>query len=246
MPESHADGYILLMHDITTLRDLSRFKDEMLRVVSHDLRSPVALIISAHEMLSFDLTDLDADSLVPRYLEIIQQSTERMSGLLDDLLRADPSSKERIDGEILIRRVVERVWPMAEQKRQTLDTRFALRRPGGSAGRPDAAGRGGRKLPDQRHQVHARWRRPSACDAYVEDQRLYYLVEDNGPGIAPEYQDQLFEAYFRSPDSASAKQKGYGIGLSLVKSIVSRHGGEVWMESSGAKGSRFGLWLPLI
>lgn len=244
IPDTPGGGFIVLMHDITTLRDLSRFKDEMLRVVSHDLRSPLALIISARELLDSDLGDQAEDSLVARYLDIIKQSTDRMEGLLHDLLRADPSSKEQIDVEILIRRVAERIWPLAEEKQQTihLDLNFDSRAT--ILGDPMLLGEA-----VENYMTNAVKYTPSGgaitVHASVDKGRLNYFVEDNGPGIAEEHIPQLFEAYFRTPEQRNNGEKGYGIGLNLVKTIVHRHGGDVWVESTEQVGSRFGLWLPL-
>ena len=67
-------------------------------------------------------------------------------------------------------------------------------------------------------------------------------VEDTGPGIRPEDQAGLFEPFVRL--SKRDTQPGFGLGLSLVKDIVERHGGRVTLESSVGKGSIFGLRLP--
>jgi signal transduction histidine kinase len=216
----------------------------MLRVVSHDLRSPLALIISARELLDSDLDEQDEESLVGRYLDIIKQSTDRMEGLLHDLLRADPSAKEHIDVEILIRRVAERVWPLAEEKQQTLNLDLNFDSRATILGDPMLLGEA-----VENYMTNAVKYTASGGEikihASVDNGRLNYVVEDNGPGIAQEHLPQLFEAYFRTPNQRGDGSKGYGIGLNLVKTIVHRHGGDVWVESTEQVGSRFGLWLPL-
>src|SRR5690606_14305631 len=79
-------GYVVVLRDITTLRDLNRFKDEMLQMASHDLRSPLALIVGYCSLIALEAPE---GSPVHEYLDIIQRSTERMKGLLDDLLRVE-------------------------------------------------------------------------------------------------------------------------------------------------------------
>jgi signal transduction histidine kinase len=79
-------------------------------------------------------------------------------------------------------------------------------------------------------------------ESSIQDEQLHFVVEDNGPGIAAQHLPHLFEAYYRLPDNP---QKGYGIGLNLVKTILERHAGQVWVESKEGVGSRFGFWLPL-
>jgi signal transduction histidine kinase len=67
-------------------------------------------------------------------------------------------------------------------------------------------------------------------------------VRDNGPGIAPEYQQKVFELFERLDSGAS---EGTGIGLALVKRIVEVHGGRIWVESEGGgKGSTFRFTVP--
>jgi signal transduction histidine kinase len=78
--------------------------------------------------------------------------------------------------------------------------------------------------------------------AYSQEDRFHFIVEDNGIGIADEHLPHLFEPYYRPPGTV---EQGYGIGLNLVKTIVERHRGGVWVESIEKVGSRFGLWLPL-
>ena len=78
--------------------------------------------------------------------------------------------------------------------------------------------------------------------ASVQDDRFEFIVEDNGIGIAAEYVPHLFEPYYRPPGTV---EQGYGVGLNLVKTIVERHRGQVWVESILHEGSRFGFWLPL-
>ena len=68
------------------------------------------------------------------------------------------------------------------------------------------------------------------------------MVEDTGIGIAPEHLPHLFEPYYRPAETI---EQGYGIGLNLVKTIVERHRGRVWVNSEKGVGSQFGFWLPL-
>ncbi|NJW52516.1 ATP-binding protein [Salinimicrobium oceani] len=75
----------------------------------------------------------------------------------------------------------------------------------------------------------------------IEDRQVYF-VKDNGIGIAPEFRKKIFETFQRAVGS---KFKGSGIGLAIVKKIVEKHNGEVWVESSPGKGSEFYFYLDL-
>ncbi len=243
-PARRSIGYVVVMHDVTTLRDLHRFKDEMIKVVSHDLMNPVSLVASASEMLELDMPPLDAESAIPQYMSIIKQATDRMQGLLDDLLRAETSNQSAVEPSELINIVMGNMQPLAHNKRHTLtaavnldDTleivvdpmliREAMENYVSNAIKYTQAG--GR----------------ITIRAFVEDNRLHYLVEDNGIGIGAEHLPHLFEPYYRVERPETADIEGYGVGLNLVKTIIERHQGEVWVESELGKGSRFGFWLPL-
>jgi chemotaxis family two-component system sensor kinase Cph1 len=75
-----------------------------------------------------------------------------------------------------------------------------------------------------------------------EDSNVVYTVEDNGIGIAPEHQETVFQIFQRvHPKSRS----GEGLGLTIVRHILERHGGKAWLESEPGKGSRFHVSLPI-
>jgi len=69
-------------------------------------------------------------------------------------------------------------------------------------------------------------------------------VSDDGPGIAPEVRERVFERFFRVDKARSRDQGGTGLGLSIVKHIILAHGGRVWVEASALGGARFCLTLP--
>jgi PAS domain S-box-containing protein len=75
-----------------------------------------------------------------------------------------------------------------------------------------------------------------------EDSNVVYTVEDNGIGIAPEHQERVFQI-FQRVDTAAIP--GEGLGLTIVRRILDRHGGKVWLESEPGRGSRFHVSLPI-
>ena len=75
-----------------------------------------------------------------------------------------------------------------------------------------------------------------------EDSNMVYTVEDNGIGIAPEHQETVFQIFQRVDPTASS---GEGLGLTIVRRILERHGGETWLESEPGRGSRFYVALPI-
>ena len=87
-----------------------------------------------------------------------------------------------------------------------------------------------------------------AVEVRLEEQgdRLRLSVKDNGYGIAPERHARIFERFYRAKEPGTDHIGGTGLGLSLVKTVIERHGGQVWFESASGAGSTFGFWLPLL
>jgi len=83
------------------------------------------------------------------------------------------------------------------------------------------------------------WVRGGAKDGFVRVE-----VGDNGPGIAPEDQERIFQE-FQQAGSDAGKPQGTGLGLALAKKFVEMHGGQIWLESEVGKGSRFFFTLPI-
>lgn len=71
-------------------------------------------------------------------------------------------------------------------------------------------------------------------------------MEDTGYGIPADQQARIFEPYFRASQRGTGHIEGTGVGLSLVKEVVGRHGGNVWFTSAEGAGSTFGFWLPML
>lgn len=80
--------------------------------------------------------------------------------------------------------------------------------------------------------------------ARKEDNRAIFEVHDQGIGIAADYIPRLFDQFYRVHDTTTAQIEGSGMGLSIVRTIVEKHGGQVFVTSTLGKGSTFGFWLP--
>ncbi|MEM7033157.1 MAG: sensor histidine kinase, partial [Chloroflexota bacterium] len=82
----------------------------------------------------------------------------------------------------------------------------------------------------------------------VQDDQVILTVEDNGDGIPPEHQPFVFERFYRADQARNRKRRGYGMGLSIVRSIVHAHGGQVDVFSRGVPGeiTRFTITIPLV
>ncbi len=255
---SQRRGYVIVMHDVTTLRDLYRFKEEMLKIVSHDLRSPLAIIAGYNDMMSNDATDVMAEvrdandvmSQVGDYTDAIKRSIDRMDTLLTDLLQIRKIDEKGLHLEPdvvlidLVRPAIQHGQMQGRPKDQTIasDVRIddtvkgtidttLLRQ-----AMENYVSNAVKYTPAGGHII---------VRAFVKERLFYFEVEDNGIGIPEESIPFLYESFYRVNPAANTSISGTGLGLSLVKSIVERHGGEVYVTSEVGVGSTFGLWIPM-
>lgn len=246
-PLRGAVGFVIVMHNITELKDLARFKDEMLRMATHDLRSPLALISGYADMIATDTPD--PNSPVFEYLDIIRRSVERMGALIEDLLRVERirsnplELQTHIEPELIVRQVVINTRLLAEAKQQRFMTDIALE------GVPFIVADTVLLRQAMENLVNNAVKYTPAggqitLRAWYDAARFYFCVVDTGIGIAPEHQARVFESFYRVP-SAAQTERGSGLGLSLVKNVVLRHHGDVWLRSQVNLGSEFGFWIPL-
>lgn len=227
------------------LRQALHARDEVLGIVSHDLRNPVGTIFSAASLL-LEL-ELSPEKRTDQ-LTAIKRSAERMNLLIRDLLDV-----ARMEAGAL------RVVPARFRVRELLDELMGLHLDRGRVGGvelasvlddPEARGWGDRdrilqalsNLVDNALKFTPEGGRVEV-GARVEPagEGLLLWVEDSGPGIAPDDQARLFDRFWQV---SRRDRRGAGLGLSIVEGLVRAHGGRVWLESSLGEGTTFFLLLP--
>ncbi len=242
-------GRVAVMRDITHFKELDEMKSDFVATVSHDLRAPLTFIRGYATMLMMvgELNEKQHE-----YLNHILQGIEQMSALINDLLNL-----RRIEAGVGIRHeschigliLVEAVDSMraratakgiglrlepSEGAPMVIGDRTLLRQAIGNL--VDNAIKYTRVGGDVRVGL-------SINDAEGE---TVVAIADNGIGIAAEDQVRLFEKFYRVKRRETGDISGTGLGLALVKSIVERHNGRVWVESQLNKGSTFFIALPII
>lgn len=246
-PTRSANGFVIVLHDVTKIRDLHRFKDEMLRLASHDLRSPLALIVGYADMVSMDIPD--ADSPIHSHVDSILRSARRMDNLLEDMLRIEQirTSPLELHEEVVPKEMVDSAvlnsQPQAESKQIQLSLEV-------NYGEDSAYVVADQVLIRQAMENlignALKYTFPSGkvtAYAKVDDDRFHFLVMDNGIGIPQDKIAYVFESFYRVPNAKGIQ--GTGLGLSLVKNVVEQHKGQVWVVSEENEGSTFGFWLPI-
>ncbi|MDB4952514.1 MAG: two-component hybrid sensor and regulator [Myxococcales bacterium] len=218
----------------------ARARDEILAVVSHDLRGPLHAISLAHEALRDELT-----GPATRYLGAIERASMRAERLITDLLEATAIENGAIS---LSKGLVDAVSIV---KQAAADHELLVKETGSKiiAQLPDeqivvSADR------DRVLQVlgnlvgnslkHARGT-PIEISVARHDRSAVIAVRDQGPGIGPSELPHIFDRYW----SGRTKKGGAGLGLAIAKGIVSAHGGQLAVDSKPGEGARFFFTLPL-
>jgi signal transduction histidine kinase/ActR/RegA family two-component response regulator len=229
------------------LRAANRQKDQFLAMLAHELRNPLAPIMTAAQLLK--VGRLDPRS-VANASEIIARQAAHMTDLVNDLLDVSRVTrglvaleKEELDLNVIVSAAVEQVRPLIDARRHSLTLQLS--------------GRSAHVIGDRTRLVQvisnilnnaAKYTAPGGrltLSVTVDEQRVLVAVRDNGVGIAPDILPYIFDLFTQAERTPDRSQGGLGIGLALVKSLVALHGGTVHASSDGiGEGSEFCICLP--
>jgi PAS domain S-box-containing protein len=239
--EGRLVNVIANVRDITKFREAEELKSTFVSVVSHELKTPVALIKGYAETLRREDANWDR-AVVQESLAVINEEADRLTGLIDDLLDASRLQAGALRLNLadvpldqLARRLVEKF--KTQSSRHTLRADFP-------PDFPPVAGDEERlrqvltnllsnalKYSPEGGEVVVRGR--------VEPGQVLISVSDQGPGIAAPDLPHVFERFYRGDSDLTRRTPGAGLGLFLAKSVVDAHGGRIWVESAPGQGTTF-------
>jgi signal transduction histidine kinase len=231
---------------IGELRRLATYKSQLLKTVSHELKNPLGAVVGYAEMLESD-PSVDGDAR--RSVVALDRAARRMSRLVDDLLLLaqveDPDSAratDSMDAVPVVLDAVELVRVAATRRRLTLE----LTAPDGVVEvccEPADLDRVLTNLVSNavKYTPQGRTIRMTLLEHADE---VEIAVTDEGIGISEADQDRLFTEFFRSTNPQAVAQPGTGLGLTICRRIVERHGGRITVESELGAGSTFRVFLP--
>ena len=242
--EAHSQ---LLFHN-EQLLEADKLKDEFVALISHDLRTPLTSIVGYIELALDDAVEPPLDEERRGYLDVVARSSERLLGLVDDLLfvaRLQSGSLEIDPHEIDLGRITaQAVEDMrAPCGRQGCGHRISRR---------DRRARRGGQGPDlpvarQPHlecdQVHTRGR-PHRAARGRTDAGCVLEVADTGIGLSPGDAERVFDRFFRSERATNRQIQGTGLGLFIARAITDAHGGKIGVTSTVGEGTTFRIELP--
>lgn len=237
-------GCFIIIHDISILKNAEKYQKQFTADVSHELKTPLSTIKGFSEILLRD-TDIDVDKRT-EFLQLIQDESLRMERLLKDLMIIAQMDRVDYDLDIVATSIDEildettrRLAPKIEQKNLTLSKEIEK-----AIIMVD---------PYKIQQVFTNLinnaiNYTDEGSIYVEghlDEDVYIIkVSDTGIGIKPSQIDKIFKRFYRVDKTRSRKTGGSGLGLSISKNVVMRHGGNIYVESTPQKGSTFIVELP--
>ncbi len=239
---------IAVVRDITRFREADALKDTFISVVSHELKTPVAIIKGYAETLLRPEAQRDP-ALLQEMLGAITEEADRLARLVDDLLDASRLQAgglpfrdvQDVDLRLIARRVVARYTPQSE--RHTLRLDFPAQFP---TIRGD---------PQRLEQVldnlvsNAIKYSPDGGEVIIKGEvkpaEVILSVSDEGIGIPLDEQERIFDRFYRVENPATRAVSGTGLGLYLTRAIVQAHGGRCWVHSVPGEGATFYVALPL-
>jgi signal transduction histidine kinase len=258
---------IVNVHDITRFREEEEMKSTFTSIISHELKTPVALIKGYAQTLARPDARWDVETSRSS-LQIIEEEADRLEGLIDNLLDASRIQAQGlkldfadVDLEHLLRRLAEAyrtqtrnhrievtfdgslplIWGDEERLRQlftNLLSNAIKYSPQGGAIR--VGGWLHRSEGSERASLPGNPLPPLAAGDFV-----VIYVADHGIGIPASDLPRIFDRYYRVDSTLRRSTAGAGLGLYLARTIVEAHGGQIWATSEQGKGTTFFVALPL-
>ncbi|NUQ64433.1 MAG: HAMP domain-containing protein [Pirellulales bacterium] len=241
-------GVLVVLNDVTRLRQLENVRREFVANASHELRTPVTSIKGFVETLLDG--GLDDRQNAERFLTIVLNQANRLESLFNDILSLARIEKESEEQAVELRpghvdevleSVVQSYRPRADRKRINLVCESS---PGLEARiNPRLLEQAVANLVDNAVKYGTEGSTVRIL-ARRDHAGLVIEVTDEGPGIDPKHFPRLFERFYRVDKARSDKLGGTGLGLAIVKHIAAAHGGSVSVDSRIGRGSTFRIHLP--
>jgi len=241
-------GAVIVLNDVTRMRELESVRTDFVANVSHELRTPVTLIQGFIETLLDGAIEDPAEST--RFLKIVQRHSERLNSIIEDLLYLSRIEQDAGESRVSlspgsVNDVVARAIDVCRSTGSEKSIRIEAT---GDAGimaqiNPQLLEHAIINLLDNAVKYSDEGAMVQVEVAETGEDVVIH-VRDHGVGIAPEHLPRLFERFYRVDQSRSRELGGTGLGLAIAKHIAQAHGGAIDVQSTPGKGSTFTIRLP--
>ncbi len=246
--DGHVSGMVVAFQDVSERLRLEHMKNEFISTVSHELRTPLTSLRASLGLISSGSLDKRPEKQ-KQMVEVAIDNCDRLIRLVNDILDFDrvekgkmPLQIEPVEAVELLRRAADVAHGPATQAEIT----FRIDAP------PARVLADEERLLQVLNELVTNAIKFSPPNTQIKlgavpsgSDAVCFYVEDQGRGIAPEKLEQIFERFQQGDASDSRALGGTGLGLALCRSIVERHGGRIWVQSTPGKGSRFQFTVPL-
>lgn len=238
--------YLLIIRDITQLKQLEQIRKDFVANVSHELRTPLTVLQGYLEMMEPE--NLPQQAIWQKAHSVMLDQTKRMDNLVQQLLtlsRIEAAAKvhydENVDAPAMLTLLEQEAHSLNREKQHTI--RFEI----DANLRVNAITEELRsafsnlvtnaiKYTPDGGEILVRWQR--------EHHKAVFTVTDNGEGIAPQHVKRLTERFYRVDQARARNTGGTGLGLAIVKHVLSRHQSRLMIFSEPKRGSSFSFALP--
>jgi len=245
-------GSLVIMNNLTRINQLENMRQDFVANVSHELKTPITAIRGYVETLLDGALKQPEDA--ERFLRIIDRQGTRLDAIVDDLLTLARIEDKAVKNAIVLQQ--EKIRPILEAAVQTCmvqarkkDITINLKCPSsleGAANKPMLE----QAIINLLTNAVTYSPEEGTVNLWAEQQTtkgrkiIRISLQDQGPGIAAEHQERIFERFYRCDKARSREHGGTGLGLAIVKHISESHRGTVEVESALGRGSTFTLILP--
>ena len=243
--EGNLLNVIASVRDITRFREAEELKSTFISVVSHELKTPVALIKGYVSTLRREDARWDRE-IVQDSLEVIEEEADRLTELIDNLLDASrlqagalSMNLSDVAMNVLAERIAERF--RTQTNRHTIGVEFSDNFPV-ILGDEDRLGQVLSNLVSNAIK-YSRSGGKIMISGQTRPKQVIICVRDDGPGIAVDDIPHIFDRFYRASD-ASKTTKGAGLGLYLARAVIEAHGGRIWVDPKPGDGARICFSLP--
>ena len=239
-------GRMVVLQDVTERRELDSRREALVKTIAHDLRNPISALEGfADLVLKFG----PVNERQARFITRIRQTSQKLHDLIGTLVdlawieAGMPLAYVPVQLSTIINRVVEEQAAFARLRGVTIavSTQDPM---------PTVMGDPARLQQVVYHLLHnailySRPEQSVAIHAWQDAEQAFCSVADQGIGIMPGEVELIFDRMYRSTDEQVRALPGGGLGLTMARTIIDRHGGRIWAESEYGAGSTFTFVLPL-